>query len=286
MPSTFNARDAEAYERVMGRWSRRLAGPFLDFARVDRGAVLDVGCGTGSLTFLLAERAPAIVSLSAIDVAPSYIAYAKANNRDPRVVFEDADAGSLPFPDASFDHCLSLLALHLMSEPGRAMGEMVRVTRPGGTIAGAVWDVRGGLPHARMFLDTAAMFDPAAVAVRDRYMTVPLAQTGELAALWRSHGLEDIEQTTVSVRFDFDVLRRLLGAVPDRGRHDGRLRRHARRGRNRATGHACESRLQVRRRGRAALLRRLRLALPRQASLSTRRETRAARHVDHPHQER
>jgi SAM-dependent methyltransferase len=203
VPSTFNARDAEAYERVMGRWSRRLAGPFLDFAGVDRGAVLDVGCGTGSLTFLLAERAPAISSLAAIDVASSYVAYARANNRDPRIVFERADAADLPFADGSFDHCLSLLALHLMSEPERAMGEMVRVTRSGGTIAGAVWDVRGGLPHARLFLDTAAMFDPAAMAVRDRYMTVPLAQKGELEALWRSRGLQDVEQTTVSVRFDF-----------------------------------------------------------------------------------
>lgn len=204
MPSTFNARDAEAYERVMGRWSRRLAGPFLDFARVDRGAVLDVGCGTGSLTFLLAERAPAITSLAAIDVAASYIAHAQARNRHPRVVFECADAASLPFADNSRDHCLSLLALHLMSDPERAMAEMVRVTRSGGTIAGAVWDVRGGLPHARMFLDTAAMLDPAAGAVRDRYMTVPLAQKGELAALWQSHGLDDVEQATVSVRFDFE----------------------------------------------------------------------------------
>jgi hypothetical protein len=47
------------------------------------------------------------------------------------------------------------------------------------------------------------MFDPAAVAVRDRYMTVPLTQKGELEALWRSHRLRDVEQTTVSVRFDF-----------------------------------------------------------------------------------
>jgi SAM-dependent methyltransferase len=204
VPSTFNAHDAEAYERVMGRWSRRLAGPFLDFAGVDRGAVLDVGCGTGSLTFQLAERAPAITSLAAIDVTPSYIAYARANNRDPRIVFERADAGSLPFAECSFDHCLSLLALHLMSDPAGAMREMVRVARPGGTIAGAVWDVRGGLPHARMFLDTAAMFDPSAVAVRDRDMSVPLAQKDELAALWRAHGLEDVAQTTVSVRFDFE----------------------------------------------------------------------------------
>ena len=173
-----------------------------------------------------------------------------------------------------------------MSEPGRAMGEMVRVTRPGGTIAGAVWDVRGGLPHARMFLDTAAMFDPAAVAVRDRYMTVPLAQSGELAALWRSHGLEDIEQTTVSVRFDFecfaDYWEPFRTGEGTMGGYVATLDEAA----TGATRHACESRLRVRRRGRAALLRRLRLALPRQASLSTRRETRAARHVDHPHQER
>jgi ubiquinone/menaquinone biosynthesis C-methylase UbiE len=203
MPSTFNARDAEAYERVMGRWSRRLAGPFLDFAGVMNGDVLDVGCGTGSLTFPLAERAPAVTSIAAVDIAPSYVAYARAHNRDPRIAFEQADAGRLPFPAGRFDHCLSLLALHLMSDPARAVAEMVRVTRPSGTIAGAVWDVRGGLPNARLFLDTAAMFDPAAVAVRNRYMTVPLTQAGELEALWRAHGLQEITQATVSVRFDF-----------------------------------------------------------------------------------
>jgi len=204
MPPTFNARDAEAYERVMGRWSRRLAAPFLDFAGVEDGAVLDIGCGTGSLTFLLAERCPSVTSIAAVDIAPGYVAFAQAHNTDPRITFECADAGSLPFADGRFDHCLSLLALHLMSDPARAVAEMVRVTRPGGTIAGAVWDVRGGLPHARLFLDTAAMFDPAAVAVRDRYMAVPLTQAGELAALWRLHGLGDVEQASVSVRFDFE----------------------------------------------------------------------------------
>ena len=203
MPSTFNARDAEAYERVMGRWSRRLAGPFLDFAGVDSGSVLDVGCGTGSLTFLLARRASAVKRIAAVDIAPSYVDFARAHNTDPRVAFECADAGRLPFADGQFDHCLSLLALHLMSDPARAMAEMVRVTRRGGTIAGAVWDVRGGLPHARLFLDSAAMFEPAGAAVRDRYMTVPLTQAGELEALWRSYGLAEVEQTTVSVRFDF-----------------------------------------------------------------------------------
>jgi len=204
MPSTFNARDAEAYERVMGRWSRRLAGPFLDFAGASRGEVLEVGCGTGSLTFELARRVPAVTSIKALDIAPSYIAFARARNADPRIDFGCADAADLPFAADRFDHALSLLALHLMSDPTSAVREMVRVTRHGGTIAGAVWDVRGGLPHARLFLDTAAMFDAAAVPVRERYMTVPLTQAGELEALWRSQGLENIEQRTASIRFEFE----------------------------------------------------------------------------------
>lgn len=203
MPSTFNAHDAHAYERVMGRWSRRLAIPFLEFADIGGGAVLDIACGTGSLTFLLAERLPAVTSIAGVDIAPAYVAFAQDRNTDPRITFRCADAGSLPFPPGAFDHCLSLLGLHLMTDPRSAVAEMVRVTRPGGTIAAAVWDVRGGLPHARLFLDTAAMLDPTAAAVRTVYMTVPLAQAGELAALWREHGLADIEQAFTSIRFTF-----------------------------------------------------------------------------------
>ena len=73
MPSIYAADDPASYETTMGRWSRRLAAPFLGFAGVGGIAVrraLDVGCGTGSLAFALADAAP--------DAAVTGIDYSRA----------------------------------------------------------------------------------------------------------------------------------------------------------------------------------------------------------------
>ena len=56
MTSGFNVQDAAGYEQLMGRWSQKLAPLFIDFAGVADGErIVDVGCGTGSLTFALAR---------------------------------------------------------------------------------------------------------------------------------------------------------------------------------------------------------------------------------------
>lgn len=201
--STFNASTGGGYELQMGRWSRRLAVPFLAFAGVSSGErVLDVGCGTGSLTFLLSER-PDLEAVCGIDRAPPYIEHAARSNADPRVSFRIGDACALPFHDGEFDRVLSLLMLHFVSQPDPAVSEMRRVARPGATVAAAVWDARGGFVASRLFLDTAAVLDPVAGSLRARSFTRPMTRPGELESAWRQAGLADVETAELAIRMEF-----------------------------------------------------------------------------------
>src|SRR5205823_427436 len=204
MPTVYNARDAANYERLMGRWSRRLAPLFIEHAGVTDGEeVLEIGCGTGSLTFALAEAAR-FARLTAIDQSEIYLAAARARNRDPRINLEQGDGCALRFPDADFDRTLSMLVLpSVLPEPQLMVAEMRRVTRPGGVVAAAFWDSPGGSPSQRMLWDIAAALDDAAVQARDRTMGRPIYAPGALARMWAEAGLTDIDQQSLMIRMDF-----------------------------------------------------------------------------------
>src|SRR5438045_3220489 len=85
------------------------------------------------------------------------------------------------------------------SFPARAVAEMRRVVRPGGTVTAAVWDAYGGMPPNRMIWDTAAALDQSVVPPLFR----PLSQPNEMATLWRELGLLDVEQTSLLIRMEF-----------------------------------------------------------------------------------
>jgi SAM-dependent methyltransferase len=77
--------NAEGYEKVMGRWSRRLAPLLIRFGGLSDGdRVLDVGCGTGSLLFTLPEIAN-IATATGIDLTEGFVEFARAHNNDPRI---------------------------------------------------------------------------------------------------------------------------------------------------------------------------------------------------------
>jgi len=204
MASTFNARDAAVYERSMGRWSRRLAPGFIAFAALETPRrVLDVGCGTGSLVFELA-RDRVIAGLSGIDASEVYADAARQKATDRRIEIRHGDACAMPYADHEFDAALSQLVLQFVPDPALALAEMYRVVRPGGTVAAAVWNSGGGMPHQRMFWDTAAMLDPAAARERANAFNRPMTRRGDLQRLFDGQGLQRVDESSLTIWMDFD----------------------------------------------------------------------------------
>jgi SAM-dependent methyltransferase len=188
---------AQAYERFMGRWSRRLAPLFVRFAGTrDGDTVLDVGSGTGSLTAAVARVAPSS-HIFGIDPSAPYVALAQSQQGSALIQFEAGDAQQMRFENATFDRTLSLLVVNFIPDARKALGEMKRVTKLNGTVAAAIWDYGDGMEMLRVFWDEAIALTPAAAAKDERNM--PFCRRGELAALWREQGLQDVVEEGLTV---------------------------------------------------------------------------------------
>jgi SAM-dependent methyltransferase len=106
----------------------------------------------------------------------------------------------LPFDDASFDRTYSMLVLQFIPNAIRAVAEMRRVVRSGGTVTAAVWDSYGGMPQVRMIWDIAAVLDTAL----ERPLLRAFVSPGELAEAWRAVGLVDVNQINLLIRVEYD----------------------------------------------------------------------------------
>jgi SAM-dependent methyltransferase len=188
----------DAYEPYVGRWSRLVARVFLDWlGQPGEGRWLDVGAGTGALSqAICAVAAPREVV--AIDRSQDFVAYARARMADPRVSFRVADAQALPFSSPEFDVAVSGLVLNFVPAQARALAEMRRAVRPGGTVAVYVWDYAGAMQLMRHFWDSAVALDPAAREL-DEGQRFPICKPEPLAALFRQVGLADVETRAIDV---------------------------------------------------------------------------------------
>ena len=136
VPNIFG--DAAGYDRFMGRWSRLAAPLFSEFAGLpDHGSILDLGCGTGSLSFVMAAVRPNC-RIMGIDRSPEFVSFARNRLPASGVQFQTADAQSLPFLSGAFNSVVSLLVFNFIPDPTKALAEACRVTRRGGSISAAV----------------------------------------------------------------------------------------------------------------------------------------------------
>ena len=133
--------DGQAYERLMGRWSRLVGEQFLDWLDLPKGLRwLDAGCGNGAFTETLIERcAPSTVA--AIDPSEGQLAYARTRPGTTMAQFHVGDAQALPFDDDSFDAATMALVMAFLPDAAKAVAELARVVRPGGWVATYMWDI-------------------------------------------------------------------------------------------------------------------------------------------------
>ncbi|WP_119065163.1 class I SAM-dependent methyltransferase [Aggregatilinea lenta] len=155
-------------------WAARVA----EAAHLQPGQrVLDVACGTGVLAREAADRVGPGGSVVGLDVNEGMLAVAEA--KAPQIEWWHGQAEALPFDDASFDAVVSQFGLMFFEDRVQAIREMLRVLKPGGTLAIAVWDTLDNTPgYATMVNLLAQLFgDRIADGLRSPYIL------GDLAAL-------------------------------------------------------------------------------------------------------
>src|SRR3984885_1954375 len=136
--------DGAAYDRGMGRWSLLAGQVFLEWLAPAPGLRwIDVGCGSGVFTELLIQRcAPA--ETQGIDPSEAQLSFARTRPAAHGAVFLQGDAMALPFDAGRFDAAVMALVIFFVPDPAKGVGEMTRVTRPGGLVTAYAWDALGG----------------------------------------------------------------------------------------------------------------------------------------------
>ena len=191
---------ARVYDRFVGRYAPALGRELIAYAGVRPGdRAVDVGCGPGALT---TELVTLLGAPSVAAAEPSEPFAAACRSRLPEVRVEVAGAEALPFESGSFDHALAQLVVNFMKDARAGVGEMRRVTRPGGAVSAAVWDYAGEMTMLRRFWDAVVESDPATAGQDEG--TMPYSTPDTLADLWTTVGLCDVQTAAAVVPASYD----------------------------------------------------------------------------------
>lgn len=192
--------DAFFLPALFSEWAARV----VEAAQIEAGqSVLDVACGTGVLTLAAAESVGPDGSVVGLDINEGMLAVAR--KKAPGIKWRQGQAESLPFLDDSFDAVISQFGLMFFDDRRAALGEMVRVLRPNGRLAVAVWDLLENTPgYAAVTRLLQRLFgDQIADALRAPY---GLGDTQVLQAIFTGIGLAEVRISTLEGRARFPSL--------------------------------------------------------------------------------
>lgn len=196
-----NWQRGDPYEQYVGRWSRRVAPPFLHWLGIPAGRRwLDVGCGTGALCAAIVEHCSPR-SVAAVEPSEGFLATAKLH-LEGRALLYPGSATAIPLDDSSVDAVVSGLVLNFVPDQRAALAEMARVADQGATIAAYVWDYAGKMELMRLFWDAAVELDPQAAKL-DEGVRFPLCRPAALVELFERSGLGDIAATAIDIPTPF-----------------------------------------------------------------------------------
>jgi SAM-dependent methyltransferase len=136
-------------------------------------------------------------AVTAVDPSAPFVAATHA--RLPDVDVRIANAEDLPFGDDTFDLALAQLVVQFMDDPVGGLQELARVTRPGGIVAASIWDHAGGRGPLSPFWRAVNELYANAEDESRRAGT----RAGHLAELFVAAGIEDVEQSELTVRLGF-----------------------------------------------------------------------------------
>jgi len=215
-PAVDQVSDTATMIAMLDRLNRFLVGPketLLNRLSVDHArAVLDVGCGTGGDVVDMASRMPRGGAAVGMDASEAMITEARRRHGEAStgdrggadIAFRLGDALDLPYADHTFDVCRVETVLQHLRDAGRAVQEMVRVTRPGGRVGALEFDEGGWLldhpdqPATRAILDAYA--DSMACGWMGR----------QLPRMFREAGLTEVSVDAVVILGTFEAARALL----------------------------------------------------------------------------
>ncbi len=170
--------------------------------------VLDVAGGAGEPSLTIAERVGLTGAVTCTDAVAEMVAAAENEayrRRLTNITFRQCVADALPFDDDTFDAVVSRLGVMFFPDPLAALSEMLRVTKPGGTLSLAVWHKSELNPFTHIVTDVMSRYVDSPLADPDAPGAFRFAERGKLADILTGAGASEVRERVLRFQIEAPI---------------------------------------------------------------------------------